>query len=141
VQTGAPDQLLGDLVGRDVIDGGALFLKRCSEHGSQCIKHLTPCTVCKCISFSNAFSNADGYVRSTSNIGELKPQYSNQIRSPTNVSEPEKAAWHARGQSYSARRSFRCIYLASKRRQLAICTIPCKQPCKQPGSKMDFRLH
>jgi len=51
-------------------------------------------------SFSNAFSNADEYVRSRPNAGEPKPQYSNQIRSPVNVSELKTTAWHARGQRF-----------------------------------------
>ncbi len=45
-------------------------------------------------SFSNAFSNAGEYVRSRPNAGEPKPQYSNQIRSPVNVSELKTTAWH-----------------------------------------------
>ena len=47
------------------------------------------------ISFSNAFSNADGYVRSRRNAGELKPDYRNKIRSPTIAGELKTTAWHA----------------------------------------------
>jgi hypothetical protein len=54
------------------------------------------------ISFSNAFSNAGGYERSTPNIGELKAQHSNRLRSPVNVSELNKTAWHARGQGFES---------------------------------------
>jgi hypothetical protein len=39
-------------------------------------------------------------VRSRPNAGEPKPQYSNQIRSPVNVSELKTTAWHARGQRF-----------------------------------------
>jgi hypothetical protein len=54
------------------------------------------------ISFSNAFSNADGYVRSRLNAGELKPHYRNQIRSPTIAGELKTTAWHARGQGFES---------------------------------------
>jgi hypothetical protein len=46
-------------------------------------------------SFSNAFSNADGYVRSRPNVSEVKRQYSNRQGSPVNISELKKTAWHA----------------------------------------------
>jgi hypothetical protein len=46
--------------------------------------------------FSNGFSNADDYVRSRLNAGELKAQYSNQIRPPVNAGELKTTAWHAR---------------------------------------------
>jgi hypothetical protein len=51
------------------------------------------------ISFNNAFSNAGDYVRSRLNTGELKPQYSNRLRSWANVSDPKKTAWHSRDQA------------------------------------------
>jgi len=54
------------------------------------------------IPFSNAFSNAGDYVRSRLNAGKLKPQYSNQTRSPANVSELKTTAWHARGQGFES---------------------------------------
>jgi hypothetical protein len=53
-------------------------------------------------SFSNAFSNADGYVRSRPNVSEVKGQYSNRQGSPVNVSELKKTAWHARGQEFES---------------------------------------
>jgi hypothetical protein len=58
--------------------------------------------MCKRISFSNAFSNAGGYVRPPLNAGELKPQYSNHIRPPANVSELKTTAWHARSPGFES---------------------------------------
>ena len=51
---------------------------------------------------AHAFSNADGYVRSRPNVGELQPQYCNHLRSPANVSELKTTAWHARGQGFES---------------------------------------
>jgi hypothetical protein len=51
-------------------------------------------------SFSNAFSNADDYVRSRSDAGELKAQYSNRLRSLASVGELKTTAWRARGQEF-----------------------------------------
>ena len=58
--------------------------------------------MCKGHPFSNAFSNADGYVRSDLNAGELEPQYSNQIRPPANVSELKTTACQERGQEFES---------------------------------------
>jgi hypothetical protein len=53
-------------------------------------------------SFSNAFSNADGYVRSRLNVSEVKRKYSMRLRTRANVSELERTAWHARGQEFES---------------------------------------
>ena len=52
-------------------------------------------------SFSNAFSNADGYKRSRLNGGELLSQQFQYIRPQANTDELSNSAWHARSQGKS----------------------------------------
>jgi hypothetical protein len=43
-------------------------------------------------SFSNAFSSADNFAHSRTDVGEVKRQYSMRLRTRANVSELEKSA-------------------------------------------------
>jgi hypothetical protein len=51
-------------------------------------------------SFSNAFSNADGYVQTCPNVSEVKRQYAMRLRTRAEVSELERTAWHRKGQKF-----------------------------------------
>jgi len=53
-------------------------------------------------SFSNAFSNAGGYARSSMNAGGIKLQYFMRLRTRADIGELKTTAWHARGQEFES---------------------------------------